>query len=173
MSIDYKKIRITKTNSCSYFLPLLHRVIGFKYIPQIASSYIWDNEEDRHFCVLYEFSGKRPFLKYEGELMDHELYIGHEDHDKYTLYKFQIPQNLKWVLTMMMERKINMLDEESKTAIINFNIERLANVEVIRDVLDGRFPIMKTYMKDETFVNFVDESQILDANDLYKRIKDE
>jgi hypothetical protein len=173
MNLNSKKITVKTTNSCSYFLPLLHRVVGFKYIPFIANSYIWNNETDRQFCVLYKFSGTKEFLKYEGKLMEHDLYIGHEDYDDHVLYKFHIPSDLKWIVTQMMERRINMLDEESKKLILSFNVERLVNTEVIKDVLDGKFLISKTYMKDETFSNFLRDTEVLDANQLYKRIKNE
>lgn len=168
-----KVIKGKTTNSCTYFLPLLAEHVDFKYLNSIKNAYMWNNDEERAFCVLYKFRGEQNFLRFEGELTSHELFIDHEDHATYTLYKFRIPEDMKWIMTMIKERKVSMLDEDSKKTIIDFNIKRLQPIEMIEDVLSGKFPVRKTYMEDETFSNFVRTGEIIDANEIYKRKKDE
>lgn len=112
-------------------------LIQFKFIHQLQNSYITNNEEEKAFSVLYKWSGKPEYTEWEGELMKHSLFTGHEDYDEYVLYKFRLPKNAKEALEKFISGSYSKYLDVNKLAIRNF-IERrgFANYERIFKIMN-------------------------------------
>lgn len=176
MSINKKKVVINRTISSIYFLPMINKALSLKFIPQLKNSYLRNNNKEKEFSVLYKFIGTKDFLKYEEELFKHELFIGHEDHDEYVLYKFKIPDEYLKYLDMMNNGNCSMYDETAKKAVVLLARRRLLkDVDHIDELIRGKGTIPIPDINEETFSNWVSEEKgFLDANDLYKKkIEDE
>lgn len=173
MKINNKKITINRTMSSVYFLPIVNQSLSLKFLPQLRNSYLRNNKEDKEFCVLYKFIGTKEFLKYEEELFEHKLFIGHEDHDEYVLYKFRIPDEYLKYRALMFEGKCSGFEEKIKKAIVLFARRRLfEDVDTINDLIRGEGEIPIPNIQEETFSFWVEEEKsFLNANDLYKKRK--
>lgn len=167
------EIEIKKTISSIYFLPIMNKSLKFKFLPQLENSYFFNNNNDKHFSVLYKFKGTKEFLKYEEEIFKHELFIGHEDYDEYVLYKFKIPKEYVKYIDIINKGRCPSFDEDAKKSIILFARRRLfEEIDEINDLIHGKGTIPIPDIKDETFFNhLISKESFLDANDLYKKRK--
>lgn len=131
------RLEIIPTKSSTYFLPLVDNEVKFEYLSQLCNSYVANNEEENAFSVLYKWSGKPDFIDYEKRLMNHSLYLGHEDYDEYVLYKFKLTQNMKENLKLFINGKYSLYDNEDKNKIVNFIKKRgFNNFEKIKKILN-------------------------------------
>lgn len=120
MRIKNVKVNIVPTKSSTYFLPILNSIVNFKFLNLLQNSYVMNNKEEGAFSVLYKWSGKQEFTKYEEELMKHHLFVGHEDYGEYVLYKFKLPKNAQNILKLFIAGKYSEYPYESKIAIYDF-----------------------------------------------------
>lgn len=120
MKIRNVKVNVIPNKSSTYFLPILDAIVKFKFLHLLRNSYVFNNPEEGAFSVLYQWSGKPEFAKYEEELMNHTLFIGHEDYGEYVLYKFKLPENASKLLKIFIEGKYSQYPEEVKTTIRDF-----------------------------------------------------
>lgn len=117
MKIKNVKLTITPTKSSTYFLPILDSIVNFKFLHLLKNSYVVNSIEEGCFSVLYKWNGKPDFTEWESNLMNHHLFVGHEDYDEYVLYKFKLPKNAQDILKLFLEGKYSKYPEESKKLI--------------------------------------------------------
>ena len=134
------KIEVILNKSLTYFLPIVDAQIDFQHLHLMRNCYL-QNGEDEDFCVLYEWNSNQQFTKWEKELMENHLYVGHEDYDGLTLYKFRLSKNMKEARTLFINGKYSMFTTEHKTAIDNFLKKRGAS---------NRAKIMRILRRDES-----------------------
>jgi len=113
------RIEIILNKSLTYFLPMVDAQVEFKYLHLLRNSYL-SCGEDEMFGVLYEWSGNPQYTAWEKTIMEHHLYVGHEDYDNFVLYKFRLSKNMKDAKTLFENGKYSMFSDEHKTAIDNF-----------------------------------------------------
>lgn len=172
MKIDKVRIDIKTTMSSIYFLPFLNEEVRFKFLDSLKNSYIRNNNEDKEFCVLYKFSASKAFLKYEEEILDNTLCIGHEDYDEYVLYKFKITDDMYIKMDRLIKGTLLNLSNEDKRTVVRFARRRLLDsTDLIKQRLEGQFVISKLDMDDELFFSHVSSAKVITANDLYLQAK--
>ena len=88
------KVNPELTKSFTYLLPVFDIELRLKFLGNLSGSYLYNNAEELMFSVLYKFSGKEGFTKYEDVLTSHPLFTGHEDYGEYVLYKFNTTDEL-------------------------------------------------------------------------------
>ncbi len=120
MKIRNVKVNVIPNKSSTYFLPILNMLVNFKFLHLLRNSYVVNNLEEGAFSVLYQWNGKPDFTKYEEELMNHTLFVGHEDYGDYVLYKFKLPENSKKLLRLFIDGKYSEYPDEIKVAIRDF-----------------------------------------------------
>lgn len=120
MKIRNVKITVHSTKSSTYFLPILNALVNFKFLHLLRNSYVINNEEEGAFSVLYKWSGKPDFTSFEEELMNHTLFVGHEDYGDHVLYKFKLPENASKLLKLFIKGKYSEYPDETKIAIRDF-----------------------------------------------------
>jgi len=120
MKIKNVRLTITPTKSSTYFLPILNSLINFKFLHLLQNSYIMNSIEEGCFSVLYKWNGKPDFTEWETELMNHHLFIGHEDYDEYVLYKFKLPKNAQELLKLFIQGKYSEYPDIAKNAVKSF-----------------------------------------------------
>lgn len=120
MKIRNVRLTITPTKSSTYFLPILNSLINFKFLHLLQNSYVMNSVEEGCFSVLYKWNGKPDFTEWETELMNHHLFIGHEDYDEFVLYKFKLPKNAQELLKLFIQGKYSEYPDSAKTAIKSF-----------------------------------------------------
>jgi hypothetical protein len=79
-----------------------------------------NSPEEGCFSVLYKWNGKPEFTEWEAQLMEHHLFVGHEDYDELVLYKFKLPKNAQETLKLFMEGKYSSYTDQSKQAVKSF-----------------------------------------------------
>jgi hypothetical protein len=120
MKIKNVKLTISPTKSSTYFLPIMDKLIKFKFLHLLQNSYVFNSTEEGAFGVLYKWSGKQDFVEWEEELMDNHLFVGHEDYDDYVLYKFKLPKNATSILSLFIQGKYSEYTQESKELVKEF-----------------------------------------------------
>jgi len=172
MTLDRVKINEKKTNSSLYFLPFMDEELDLRALDRVENCYLYNNGTDKHFSILYKFSAKLEFIKFENTLMEHELYKGHEDYDEYVLYKFEVPQKLQALMGKVADSNFNNFSDTEKRTIVRFARRRLLpGIELMVQRLDGKFAIADTIMEDETFSDNISRIESKDANELYLEAK--
>ena len=86
--------------SSTYMLPILDEQIDFEFLPLMVGSYLYNNRDEKEFSVLYKFKGTEKFTEFEKRMMDHVLFIGHEDYGEYVLYKFSLTADMQKALDL-------------------------------------------------------------------------
>lgn len=166
--LDKVKIDLKTTNSSLYFLPFIDELVDFRALDRIENTYLYNNNEDKQFCILYKFSAKLEFIKYEEKLMQHELYLGHEDYDEYVLYKFKIPAKLESLRDKIINSSFKVYQTDEKRTIIRLARRRLLQgIDLMQQRLDGKFKINDTVMEEEVFSNMVSKIKFKTANELH------
>lgn len=131
------KIELKKMKSSTYILPLFDMQINFRFLNLMVGSYMFNNHKDLQFSVLYKFSGKEKFLEFEKEMMEHTLYIGHEDYGEYVLYKFRATEVIQKAIDKYILGKYSELTDNQKEAIVGFASRRGAkNAGRIKKILN-------------------------------------
>ena len=160
------KIEIKLNKSSTYILPLLHNEVNFRFLSNLKNSYLINNEKELAFCVLYKFTGKPEFTKYEGELMNHELFKGHEDYGDHVLYKFKLTQEMEKGVKLFIEGKYSLFTKYHKDSISRFLREKGArNVEKIKKILNKDEGLRLQMIKD-LGSNIDPEAELSSAPDL-------
>ncbi len=94
--------------------------------------------------MLYQWSGKQDFTSYEEELMNHTLFVGHEDYGDHVLYKFKLPENAQKLLKLFIEGKYSEYPYESKIAIRDFvQLRGFSNYDRIYKILNREESVRK------------------------------
>lgn len=140
--IERTKIDIKLNKSSTYFLPYVDLQIKFQYLHLLRNSYLSFEEGDEVFCVLYQWDGKPDFTKYEGELMNHVLFLDHQDYGEFVLYKFKLTRNMEDARKLFVNGKYSLFIDEHKKSIETFlNKRGFTNVIRIKKILnrDGDF----------------------------------
>tara|TARA_B100000768_G_C11219305_1_gene349735 strand:- start:103 stop:699 length:597 start_codon:yes stop_codon:yes gene_type:complete len=123
--------------SSTYMLPILDEQIDFEFLPLMVGSYIYNNRDDKEFSVLYKFKGSEKFTEFEKRMMDHVLFIGHEDYGEYVLYKFRLTAVMQKALDLLLDGKYSLLTLEQKNCIESMCKRRgFSNYRRIRMILD-------------------------------------
>lgn len=118
-------------------MPLVNSVVGFEHLDMLRNSYLINNEEEKAFCVLYKYSGKPEFTEFEGRLMEHPLFIGHEDYEEYVLYKFEYNLELEKSSKLFKDGKYSMYTEEEKESVLKFlKLRGFTNAPKIEKILN-------------------------------------
>jgi len=129
--LNFKTGNTVVSNKCtSYLLPMLGRkATDFKsaYFPtsQFRSLFIGDKTHDTFnedkLLLLYKFSGREEFIKFEGFLENTDCYLGKYEPDKHhTMYVYEIPD--KWLkdFNKFKEWKPSEFTNEYKAHIVQF-----------------------------------------------------
>lgn len=158
-----KNFKLTFTNkeqansnkSTSYLLPMLGRVAtdfrsAFFPSSQFRALFIGDKThnlyQENKLLLLYKFSGKEEFIKFEEFLENIENYVGKYEPDKqHTMYVYDIPT--KWLsdFNKFKDWKPSEFSEDYKKHIVNFY------------TLGKTHPLYQTiYKKEERFQELED-----------------
>ena len=149
MKINNVKITVIPTKSSTYFLPVLDSLVDFKFLHLLRNSYVINNEEEKAFSVLYQWNGGIEFTSYEEELMNHTLFIGHEDYGQYVLYKFRLPENAAKILKLFIAGKYSDYPYEIKNLVRDFVKARgFSNYDRIFQILNREDSIRLQMEKD-------------------------
>jgi len=133
--LNKSRIEIILNKSLTYFLPMVDAQVDFRFLHLLKNCYLYD-VDDGNFCVLYEWSSHPEFVKWEKELMNHHLFLGHEDYDKMVLYKFRLSPNMREAKELFLNGKYSMFTDEHKNDIDNFLKKKNASNRVkIRNIL--------------------------------------
>ena len=131
------KINLKTGKSSTYILPLFDQIIKFKHLNFMIGSFLYNNKDDKSFSVLYKFSGKEFFSEYEHQIMNHHLFIGHEDYDEYVLWKFKVPRIIAPIIELFIQGKYSEFPIEAKDSIESFIEKRgFNNSKRVRMILD-------------------------------------
>tara|TARA_R110000803_G_scaffold30519_1_gene68743 strand:- start:34 stop:555 length:522 start_codon:yes stop_codon:yes gene_type:complete len=168
MSLKIEKINIKPNKSLTYMLPFLDDLIHFKFKHRILNTYTSFTRSDDLFCILYDWTSDQEFLKFEGELMAHHLYVSHEDIDAKVLYKFRLPEKLLEGRSLYLAGDYKNFSDIHKNTIVDFLTEKkvgnLKNIieilsqdsdrvseppDLVSEVFDGH--VTKTIYKEEEF----------------------
>jgi len=137
MKIKNVRLNIVPTKSSTYFLPILDSLINFKFLHLLQNSYVMNSIEEGYFSVLYKWNGKPEFTEWESELMEHHLFVGHEDYDEYVLYKFKLPKNSQEILKLFIHGKYSKYPDSSKNDVKSFIEKRgFVNAEKIFKIMN-------------------------------------
>lgn len=137
MKISKNKIEIILNKSLTYFLPIVDEQVNFKHIHLMRNCYLSNEGEDGYFSVLYEWSSNPEYTNWEKELMEHHLFVGHEDYDNMVLYKFRLSKNMQEAKILFINGKYSMFTDDHKKSIDNFLIKRKAsNRDKINKILN-------------------------------------
>lgn len=165
------KINVVKNKSTTYMLPFVNEQVNFKFQHQLVNSYLSFVEGDDVFCVMYDWVALPDFLKFEGEMMDHHLYVGHEDYGSKTVYKFRLSRHMKAGRDSFINGKYDEFSQEHKDSIIKHLIDIGAtNVQRISDIM-STFAVLSSTppdMEREVFMNNVKKLTIIPENFEYE-----
>lgn len=130
------KVEPELTKSFTYLLPVFDTELKLRYLGNLSGSYLYNNAEDQVFSVLYKFSGKEGFTKYEDVLTSHALFAGHEDYGEYVLYKFNATEEIAKTVSLFEQGKYSEYIFEHKTAVVPFlKKSGVTNYETVEKVL--------------------------------------
>lgn len=130
-------IEIVPNKSTTYFLPIIDNQIDFQFLYLIRNTYMSHEGENGDFCILYEWSSDVKFTAFEKRLMEHILFVKHEDYDNYVLYRFKLTKNMEAHKTLFMNGKYSMFTNENKEIIGKHLVKRsITNVERIKRILN-------------------------------------
>ena len=121
MSQTVKKV---SNKSKTYLLPFFNEYVPIKYPRKLINTFLF-YENEYKFCLLYEFSGKRDFIKYESELCGSEFYYKTVDITDKVLYVFDIPEDLYEIIDLFLSGKYSYLpnkDMIKEFIIDNFGV---------------------------------------------------
>jgi hypothetical protein len=168
--ISEKNVEIKKNKSLFYITPILNKYIGFEFLEFLHNSYMMNNGDEKQFSVLYQFNGvDRKFTEFEERIFKHKLFLGHEDQDKYVLYKFKLPDEVKKAKEYCLTSTVHLNSLENKLLIKSFAKKiNFSDPELFNKFLKGTNKISKTDMEMETFSNWVSQISFKNADDLYK-----
>jgi hypothetical protein len=134
---DTFKINLLKNKSLTYMLPIIGIEVNFDYYQFLLNSYISFEDGDDIFCIMYEWSSDPGFLKYEGTIMSHPLYLGHADFGEKVVYKFKLTHFMKRARGLFVTGDIKDFSDSNKKAILDYIKKRgFNNFSRIKKILD-------------------------------------
>jgi len=183
------KVNPELTKSFTYLLPVFDIELRLKFLGNLSGSYLYNNAEELMFSILYKFSGKEGFTKWEDVLTSHSLFAGHEDYGEYVLYKFNTTDELNGAVKLFEEGKYSEYSLKHKEAVVSFlRRSGVSNYETVEKVLRRDEELRKQMEADlsctipkgnelssppslgeEVFSNYVDEI-IINNNDVFEGI---
>ena len=122
-------VDIVVNKSKSYLLPLFDTYLKLQYIQDIVNTYtIVEDEAKPCFAILYKFNPEFEFksgeesgyIFYESELEKNSLFIKKIDINDYTLFIFNVPEDLNYEYSCFLEGKYSWFRRQQKLEIINF-----------------------------------------------------
>jgi hypothetical protein len=161
---DEFKIEIVPNKSMTYMLPLLTERFNFDLENGLANSYLSFNDDDDEFCILYKWSSNPKFLKFEGKLMAHGLFVKHEDYNNYTIYRFKLTEEMSKGKKKFVKGLYKEFSDEHKNAIIeNLTKKKAKNISRIKEILDpdGHLSSTSPDMIKETFSNNIRKLKVV------------
>jgi hypothetical protein len=157
------KINVEKNKSLTYMLPFLNAQVGFKFNELILNSYLSSEEGDDVFCVMYNWSSNPDFLKFEGEMMKHNLFISHKDYGDKVVYKFRLSRHMKMGKDLFIQGKYDEFSEDHKNSINDWlKIVNAGNIFRINQILNKDSQLYSTppNLTSETLSNNIKEFRI-------------
>lgn len=131
---DTYKINLVKNKSLTYMLPLVDTEINFELNQFLLNCYV-SFDDDETFCVMYKWSSNPEFLKYEGKLMKHPMYVGHADFGERVVYKFQLTHVMKRGRELFVEGRYKEFSDAHKKSILDYmkkmgynNVTRISKI---------------------------------------------
>lgn len=160
---DEFKINIIRNKSLTYILPIIDDQVNFKFKSQIINCYTSFNKGDGIFCILYDWKSNRDFLEFEEDMMNHVLFIGHEDYGEKCLYKFKLSRNMVEAKSFFDKGELSKFSEYYKNCIKNYlkigNVKNIGNILKIMDPKDPRSSSVPSVIQ-ETFINHLTVTKI-------------
>jgi hypothetical protein len=143
------KVNIVPNKSKTYMLPYVHEQVKFKFFELLLNTYLSYDGEDELFCVLYEWSSDTDFLKYEGELMNNHLYVGHSDFGDKVVFKFRLSRYMKLGRDLFIQGRYEEFSDEHKGFIMDYlneigatNAGRISQILTKDMLLSSERPLM-------------------------------
>ena len=158
------KIKVRPNKSLTYALPLLEEELNLEFCQLISNSYIINNDDEKSFSILYRFLGKPEFTKFEGRLMKHELFKGHEDYGNYVLYKFDLTQEMEEGLSLFKEGKYSKFSNKHKNSILQFLEKRKWSTTKVGMILNRDDTLIQARKKKGEVIG--DEDELLEKPDM-------
>tara|TARA_R110000850_G_scaffold90138_1_gene192299 strand:+ start:2127 stop:2639 length:513 start_codon:yes stop_codon:yes gene_type:complete len=165
------KIDVIKNKSLTYMLPLIHAEVNFDFLQFLVNSYVSFNDEDETYCVMYKWNSSQEFLKYEGRLMNHPLYIGHADFGETVVYKFQLTLQMKKARALFLEGNYKSFSNAHKAHIFSYiKLRGYNNGTRIAKILDKDDALVspKPELKNEVVKNHIKELTTKNDNNPWK-----
>ena len=153
---DEVKISVVLNKSKTYLLPILDEQVGFQFKENLLNSYCSFKDDDELFCVLYRWSSNPNFLRYEGNIMQHHLFEGHQDYGDKVLFKFRLPRSISDSRIKMFKGELKKIDPHHKKLIVSeLRKKGVANLNKIIQILDSNSEVTSTLpeQKKEIFIN--------------------
>lgn len=147
------KFDIVPNKSKTYMLPLLMKHVDIDFYNHIQNTYLSFEGEDDMFCILYNWSSIESFLRYEGKIMEHPMYVGHVDYGDKVLYKFNLTHDMKKSRQLFIEGRLKEIPDSHKDLIIkHVNDRGFRNADRIRRIVqtDGDLSSAPPNMDSET-----------------------
>lgn len=154
------KINLVKNKSITYILPYLIKYFDFSVTTGLLNTYINYEENDKVFCIMYKWSSDPDFLKFEGKIMDHPLFVGHIDYGKNVVYKFKLPMVVsKGVEKFIKGKYVEFSDEHKKAVLDHMKSMGYKNTYRIQEIMDpdGKLSSDAPTWENETLSNHVEE----------------
>ena len=122
---DMYNLNLVKNKSLTYMLPLVDAEINFELDQFLLNCYVSFDEGDEIFCIMYKWSSNQEFLKYEGKLMKHPMYIGHADFGERVVYKFRLTHVMKKGRELFTEGKYKEFSDSHKKCILDYMTQKI------------------------------------------------
>tara|TARA_R110002049_G_scaffold231127_2_gene403453 strand:+ start:39864 stop:40421 length:558 start_codon:yes stop_codon:yes gene_type:complete len=134
---DIYKINLVKNKSLTYMFPLVDSEVNFEFKQFLLNCYTSFDKDDATFCVMYKWNSNPDFLKYEGKLMNHPMYIGHSDFGENVVYKFKLTHVMKIGRELFVQGKYKEFADSHKKTILEY-MKKMGynNVSRITKILD-------------------------------------
>jgi hypothetical protein len=144
------KINLVKNKSLTYMLPLIDSEIDLEFNQFLLNCYTSFGEADETFCIMYNWSSTPDFLKYEGKLMSHPMYIGHADFGNKVVYKFKLTHLMKRERDLFVQGRYKEFSNSHKEAILEYmkkmgynNVTKIGKIISQQDSIKSDPPDMK------------------------------
>lgn len=165
---DIFKMNVVKNKSLTYMLPMFYETIGVRFPQFLVNTYVSFEIGDDVFCLLYKWRSDPDFLKYEKELSEHPLYLGHVDFGEKVCYKFSYTLLMKKEKDLFLNGRYKEFSQSHKKEVINYtrkkgfkNSGRIERIMTEGDPLTSTTPevekealmsqVRKVEFKTETF----------------------
>tara|TARA_R110002020_G_scaffold100855_5_gene238070 strand:- start:5129 stop:5635 length:507 start_codon:yes stop_codon:yes gene_type:complete len=158
------KLKIVPNKSKTYMLPFVGAQFDFDLTDRLINTYLSFEEGDDEFCMMYQWSSDPAFLKFEGMLMKHHLFIGHVDYGTYTVYKFKLSRNMQLGKEAFIKGEYTKFSDDHKKAIMKYLNEIAAsNAGRISQIMTEGIPLSSDppKMENEIMSNNVKEIKII------------